>query len=279
VAALTALRGIGEAIALFTQGDLKAIAKWLETGTLDVRIAAAKLLGTFGADLVAVEALLSRDYNSLTAEDYCASVEALSSARVLKDKVAEFLFSELSFYLDEKRKKTVNTVQQAKSIMDTLKRLRKTAPAALVKKVQALVTDFRIEDEIKYHALLCYPAIAMPSSRTVETVKGWFLHPPLGLNLDVALVQVPSIVARQCRESVDYVMACVGALVDLRKAMVNYHKQISKKDLSDESEYNVTELRRGIDEVTRIIVAFDEFIQNGNTGKDSPNGKTKAVLA
>ena len=142
-----------------------------------------------------------------------------------------------------------------------------------------------VEDEVKYYALLCYPAIAMPSSRTVETVKGWFLHPPLArvaelnkegfakiVRLDAALVQVPSILASQCRESVDYVMACVGGLVELRRAMVDFHKQIERRDLSAESEYNATELRRGIDKVTKIIVAFDEFIQNGRGGKKDALG-------
>jgi hypothetical protein len=264
VAAFTALKMSGSVTALFTQADLKSIASWLDAGTQDVRIAAARLLGCFGGDLGAVEALLTRDWDTISFEDYKASVGARSNSRLLKDKVSEFIFSELDHYLSEYRKKTALATQKTMVLLEAARRLRQLGPAALVNRVRAVVEDTRtptpsqmgqfgpeiqpqnhkIYEELKRCAMLCYPAIAMPSDRTVAVIREWFLHPLIGF--DSSLVRVPSIFARQCRESVDYVMACISSLVKLRKDMVAFHKKIAKRDLTDESEYNVTELRQGI---------------------------------
>jgi hypothetical protein len=267
VAALIALRGSGPVLFLLNQDDLKRIVHWFEVGTSDVRVAAIRLLGCFGGDLAAVEALRSKDYRNFNTDEYCSCVHALSNARVLADSIAPFLFSELEYYLSEKRTMNSDANRRLKSVLDSLKRLGKTGPATLVNKVRALVDDYRINKEIKPFALLCYAAIAMPSRQTVENVTKLFTRPPIGM--DYELAQVPSIIAKQCRQSVEYVVACIDALTQMRVAMTDHHKKLMRREPSDESELCVTELRRGIDDITQIIVAFNEFIENGKSTNKS----------
>jgi hypothetical protein len=100
----------------------------------------------------------------------------------------------------------------------------------------------------------------MPSQKTVESVKKLCLTPPV--NMDVELVQIPSILAKKCRSSVEYVTASVGALADLLHELLVLHAKFSKRQASEEKEYLVTELRNGIADVTQIIVAFKDFIGN-----------------
>ena len=74
------------------------------------------------------------------------------------------------------------------------------------------------------------------------------------------LVQVPSLLAKKCRSSVDNVVASVGALSELRDILLEFHAKYSKREITEMNEYYVTELRSGIDDVTQIIVAFKDFI-------------------
>jgi hypothetical protein len=77
---------------------------------------------------------------------------------------------------------------------------------------------------------------------------------------ELDLVQVPSILATKCRQSVDYVIASVPALPELRDAAIRLHKRIAQREATAENEFRVTELRNGIDEINNIIIAFEEFI-------------------
>lgn len=65
------------------------------------------------------------------------------------------------------------------------------------------------------------------------------------------------ILAKKCRQSVDYVIASVASLAGLRGSAIQLH---TRTQASSDNEFRVTELRSGIDEITSIIVAFDEFI-------------------
>jgi hypothetical protein len=69
-----------------------------------------------------------------------------------------------------------------------------------------------------------------------------------------------SILAKKCRQSVDYVIASVASLAGLRDSAIQLHTRIMERQASSDNEFRVTELRSGIDEITSIIVAFDEFI-------------------
>jgi deoxyadenosine/deoxycytidine kinase len=87
--------------------------------------------------------------------------------------------------------------------------------------------------------------------------------------MDTALVRVPAIVAKQCRESIDYVVACIDALIIFRASLVDFHKRIARRNLTEDTEFNVTELRSGISDITDIIVTFDEFIDKGGVRGDA----------
>ncbi len=270
VAGLMALNWSGSVLDLFTVSDLRVIADWLVNGTSDVRIQAAQLLGWFGKDQVAVEALLSQDFGKLDIPDYCARILALSRAQVALERVKEVFFKQLATHLDNK-KMTPENLQRTKTLLDASKRLEETAPYNLVQKIRSLVDDFRIDDSLKRKALLCFPAIAMPSKGTVENVTKICLNPPSGMDLE--LVQLPAILAKKCRKSVDYVVACVGALSELRGALLHLHVRFSKRKATEENEYCITQLRNGINDVTQIIVAFKDFIDKGASTSKQLNSK------
>lgn len=260
VAALIALRWSGSVLDLITLDDLRVISDWLGDGTSDVRVAAAQVLGCFGKDLQTVEALLSQDFNKLDIDDYCERIIALSRAKVAVDRVRELFFRELNIYLDDRKKMSSENLRRAKTLLDSARRLGENAPSTLVKKIRGLVNDYKVDDTLKRRALLCFPAIAMPSQKTVESVIKLCLNPPV--NMDDELVQVPSILAKKCRSSVDYVVASVSALSELRTTLLALHAKYAQRQNTELNEYYVTELRNGINDVTQIIVAFKDFIGN-----------------
>jgi hypothetical protein len=74
-AALSSLR-VSEAVRVFKQSDLKVVADCLNAKTVDVRTEAAKLLGCFGDDISAIEALLARDLRQLNSSEFRTTVRA-----------------------------------------------------------------------------------------------------------------------------------------------------------------------------------------------------------
>ena len=258
VAGLIALRWSGSTLALITRDDIRVVINWLKEGTSDVRVAAAQLLGYFGKDIQTVEALLFEDFGKLELEDYCERISALSRAKVGVDRIRELFLQELDIYLDEKKKMNPENLQRAKTLLDSARRLGENAPSILVEKIRGLVDDYRADDALKRRALLCFPAIAMPSKKIVESVTKLCLNPPVGM--DVELVQVPSILAKKCRSSVEYISASIASLSELHRELLVLHAKYSKRQATEENEYLITELRNGINDVTQIIVAFKDFI-------------------
>jgi hypothetical protein len=258
VAALVALSYSGDALSLLSVGDLKLVNQWLEKGTGDVRLAAMRLLGMFGRDLPAVQALLRLNSDEMIADEYAAYMAALGGAKVSRSEAANAASSELTRLLDPTIKMGRDNVLRASACLDALRRLEQNVSEGLVTKISRLIDNFRAEQELRAKALLCLPAIAVPSATLVSRIKNLFDRQLPEFELE--LVQVPSILAKKCRQSVDYVIASVASLAELRDAAIRLHKRIAERQASTENEFRVTELRSGIEDVTSIIVAFDEFI-------------------
>jgi hypothetical protein len=199
-------------------------------------------------------------------------VQGISHAKVLIENVTKLLFGELEYLTDDNRKMSSDNVRRLKVVLEALKRIGRPGPKALVKRIKQMIRDYRIDLEVKQQALLCYPAIAVPSLQTVATITELVEHPPIGMDRELA--QVPAILARQCRQSVEYVVACVGALIELRVALVKFHKRVARNEPIEETEFCVTELRSGIDAITDIIVAFHEFIENAAARSGSEAAST-----
>jgi predicted phosphodiesterase len=258
VASLVALRWSGSVLALIKVEDVRAIAGWMKEGTADVRTAATQLLAFFGGDRPVIDALLADNFDELDVDDYCERMLALGRASTDVDRVKEVVFAELGKYLRSTKKMTSENVRKVRTLLESMSKLAQTAPTGLATKVRELIDDFRIEESIKKKALLCYPAIAEPCRKTVERISELFVRPPA--NLDVELVQVPALLARKCRSSVDYVVASVSALSELRGTLVETHARYAKRQDTELNEYYVTELRRGITDISEIVVAFKDFI-------------------
>jgi predicted phosphodiesterase len=267
VAGLTALCWSGSVLALVTLDDLKIVIDHLKNGTADVRVAAVQLLGCFGKALITVEALLSENFSKLEIDDYCERISALSKAKVGTDRIRELFFQELNDYISDKKKMSPENLRRARTLLDAAKRLGETAPPTLVEKIRGLVDNFKVDDELKRKAILCFPAIAMPSEKTVKSVIKLCQNPLPDMEVDI--VQVPSILAKKCRSNVDYVVASVGSLFELLKNLLSLHAKYSKRQPTDENEYLVTELRNGITDINQIIVAFKDFIDKGSQAAES----------
>ena len=259
VAALFALRWSHNVLSLVTVDDIRAVANLLVVdSTMDVKVSAIELLGSFGGTLPAIDALLGQNFAALSIDEYCASVLSLGRARIRKDNVSSFFSEELESCLASTKKMNEDNVRRITVLFDASRRLRETFPSKLVKKIRNLVDDFRVDERVRRKSLLCFPAVAMPSQWTVENVQQLFIRPPVGM--DAELVQIPATLAWKCRESVDYVFACVKALSILRVSLLEYHAKLLKRRAGEENEFCVSELRNGIDEVTQIIIAFQDFI-------------------
>lgn len=263
VSALIALKWSGSVLSLFKLSDLRTVAYWLKNGTNDVRNASAQLLGWANKDTIAVEALLDQNYSAMDKDEYCNSIQAIANTKVLKERVREFLFAELSGYLDEKTRMNEDNIQRTKSLLDAVRTLGETAPVLLANRIKQLIEDYKTDETLKRRALLCFPSIALPSHKTVEIITEYFTRPLSGI--EVELVQLPTIFTKKCRTNIDYVTACVGALPELRVALISYHEKLLKRAASYDNEFCVTELRSGIDDVTQIIVAFHDFIDSGQS--------------
>lgn len=268
VAALIALRWSGRVIALVKLSDLKAVAHWLKEGTSDTRTAATHLLGYFNKDRVAIEALISEDFSKLDLGDYCDRISALSQAKVERTRVRELFFKELSTYLTEKKVSSKNQ-KRVEALLDATRKLGGNAPQNLVNKIRRLIDDYKADMELRKKALLCLPAIVEPSEKTIKKITKIFeTSRP---EFEQELVQIPSILAKNCRSSVDYVVASVSALSKLRVVLLELHCKYSKRMISENNEICVTELRSGIDDLTQIIVAFKDFIGDGSADGQSVN--------
>ena len=258
VASLTALSWGSSLLALASIGDLRTFVKRMNEGTADIRLAAIRLLGYFGKDLLAVESLLNGDFSSLGTDEYYERLIALSRAKTEKDRVRAFIFDELGNCLSSGKKMNKENIRRIVILLDSARRLGENAPTSLVGRIFGLIGNYQIDPEIQRKAILCFPAIAMPSHRTVEQVIHLFKKPPF--DMETELVQLPSILAMKCRKSVDYVVASVSALAELRNSLIGYHSSLLKRQNSEQNEFFVTELRSGINDLTQIIVAFKDFI-------------------
>ncbi|HEX7515665.1 MAG TPA: NACHT domain-containing protein [Chthoniobacterales bacterium] len=258
VASLVALTYSGDVLSLLNVADLRLVQHWLATGTGDIRLAALRVLGIFGRDLPVVQGLLRFQTEGIIAEEYAAFMAALGNAKVSRDDASEAVSSELTRLLDPAIKMTSDNVRRLAACLDALRRLEQNASDGLVTKIGLLVDDYRADQTLRSKALLCLPAVAIPSASLVAKLTNFFDRRLPEFELE--LVQVPSILARKCRQSVDYVIASVGSLSGLREAAIRLHKKISERQTTVENEFRVTELRSGIEEVTNIMVAFDEFI-------------------
>src|SRR6185295_19144457 len=121
----------------------------LKNGKNDERLASARLLGRFGGELIAIDALLDTNFQELGAEEFQARVTSLGHADVLADKVSETLFSNLDYYLDEKRPRTPDNVLRIQSLLGAVANLSKPAAPGVAEKVKDLVDDFRTDIGIK----------------------------------------------------------------------------------------------------------------------------------
>lgn len=259
VAALYALAWCTQSHALISRDDLKKIIAWLGNGTTDVRIAATRLLSEFPTDSMAVQALLSRNFGAMDTKEYCEAIRSLSNTKVFVDDASTLIFDDLKKILRTDKKMSPENTKRVSSLLDAARDIGRTAPKGLSQTVREAITDFRRSDKIRRKALLCYPAISLITRNVIEDITSLYRKLPAGMEIELA--EVPSIVAKKCRESVDSVVSCVAALPAYKDTLLSMHSSLAKHSPSTHLEFCITELRNGINEINQIINAFEDFIE------------------
>jgi hypothetical protein len=253
-AALSSLRVSG-AIRVFKQNDLKVVVGHLSARTVDVRAEATKLLGHFGKDIVAVEALLARDLRNLDALEFKLTVRALANAQVLDSAASRRLFDQAAYFLDSNRQMDSERLE---SILSAMQHMAKTATREILHALQTRLDDFRVPPRLKGCILTCIPAVMIPTLENIRILREFIAKYPR--DMDSALVQMPSVLAAKCKESVLNVEMSVTALSEMLPTLFSLYEQFSKRDGSDKNKTLITQLRIGITELTQLIVTFDEFL-------------------
>jgi len=257
-AAMRTLRSSSQTRVLFTVADLKQIAKISETGTSDVRKAAIQLLGCFGADIPAMKPLIERNLASITSSEYAAVFGALGRAQVLQEEVVALIEKEILLRTREDVRMNDDYVVEMCALLDSARSLARNLRPQVTAALRKIVGDYKQDDRVKGMALLAYAATATPSRHVVDFLTELFNSPPHKLFNELA--QSLGAFAKNCRQSVEYVMACVEPMSALRTSAISLHKRISKREVTGENEFLSTELRDGIHEISEIIVTFEEFI-------------------
>lgn len=258
VASLTAIRE-SNAKQLFKLSALKAVIYWLKEGSIDVRIAALKLLRHFAGHVVAVEAILATESNDMSADEYAWAVHVLGASSVLEDVVQTRLHSELKRLTGPHISQNNSNNRKIAAVLSALRQQSKSGSPETIQLLRKFYEDYRVPVELKKSALLCLPAITDPSVENINYFADLYKNTFL-VGLEDALVAIPSTIAQKCKSSVDIVVTCVGMLSLLREAAVNYYSRISKRKVTEDLELQITSLRAGITELSQIIIAFDDFI-------------------
>ena len=259
VAALEALRYSGNTLSLVSGSDMKSVISLLDSQTVDVRIATFHLLGLFGRDHTAVNSLLQLDPSDMRLEEYWAYMNALGSVKLSKRTASEIAEYQILDLLDPSTKMSFHNIQKLSACLDAIKRLEENASDRLVGKLIECVDDYKTDMLIRKRAILALPAVSIPSEKSVTQLTEWLTH--LIGDYELELVQIPATLARKCRQSVDYIIACVRSLTAFEAACVNLHAKIAKRPISSDNEFKVSELRGGIQDISTILVAFHEYIQ------------------
>lgn len=248
-----------DAASLIKHGDLKKIGQRLFSGTADVRLAATNLLSCFGAETVAIDALLSQNFRDLSVEHYKATMNALGHSKALANAVSARLFDEIEYFLNEERKATSEHNEMLISLFTATRQLKRVAKPSLVQKMREFIGDYRPAPHIKRSAIVTFPAISEPNPDRLQFLIRLFSQQAMGI--ERALVQIPGLVATKCKQNVDYVIDCAEELDSLMKVSLELYARISKRRSSDDTEYLVSQLRDGIDELQNLITAFHDFIE------------------
>jgi transposase len=98
----------------------------------------------------------------------------------------------------------------------------------------------------------------LPSPGNIRILKGFIDKNPL--EMDSALVQMPSILANKCKESISNVEMSVTTLSEMLPSLYSLYEKLARRGASDRNEALITQLRTGITELTQLIVTFDEFL-------------------
>jgi hypothetical protein len=293
VAALTALKLASGVHRMLTILDVLEICKKLNAPYRDVRLAACNALSLLEGSLEIKEALESYiTRNGTGGSEFRAAVYALVQScqdiRQAQNLITPILQKRLksghahrggvSRETPRKRdtgRRTGGTLhfdsraQQNRDLLELLRvcqRFDQTddQTAGLLK---SAVVDYSISDDIKEEALSLFARLVKPGKSAVEFYVRLADNPPLGLRRPI--YRSISIFVRRCRGKIDYMRSVCPFLDALRDSLLSHvdpHKASGYITFT-ELETRVTELRRAVDEIEKIMRSHREFsrkISNGD---------------
>lgn len=258
VAAIKSFQISHAARSVFSHNDIKSLKELSVNGTSDVRKSTISLLGYFGTNNNVVSNLLEIDLKDKDFSELEVIYNSLGRAKVLEREVCDLFEKEYEKLFSDTIRMNEAYKKQLVSLLDASKNLGKTLRPDISNRIRDLILDYKQDIIVKKAALKTYPAIAVPSEVMIEYLVELLDRPPV--NLQIELSQGLKTFARNCRQSMDYILACISKIKDFEKAAICFHKKVLERENSSETEYIVTELRDGLHDLLQIRMTFDEFL-------------------
>lgn len=195
---------------------------------------------------------------------------------VSQGEVASLLEHEIRRHLTRNVRKNKEYVAEMTALLDAARSLERNLSTEVASSVKRMIGDFKEEIPVRKAALLAYASIAVPTKQVADYLTTLFTSPPPNMTLE--LVQTLEIFAANCRQSVEYVIACVEVMSALRDVATQFHRSITLRKIVPDKDLVVTELRQGIHGISQIILAFEEFIQRSSVrGSILPSNSHVAI--
>jgi hypothetical protein len=259
VSALRSFRWSSEARIVCRQVDLRQFMRLFEVGTSDVREAALNLLGCFPADAPVVQFLGNCNVFEAGNSEFQAWAQALARVEIKKEMANERFERLLTDLIRSDAKGNKFHWFRMNTVLEAVRRLGCHLDDRLSKKLEDFISEYRIDVELRKRALLAYATTTLPSERYVTYLAKQIDKPQV--RFESALVKLPGAAAANCRQDIDYVIACISSLQMLRTEAIKLHRKLAKREVSTQNSYYVTELRSGIDDLGELIAAFNEYIR------------------
>ncbi len=257
--ALHSLQQSVDALHLCKASDLKLLAVLSAEGTVNIRTSAIRLLGIFGNESACVESLLSLKPDDMQADEYTAYIMSLAQVRIQLPRIQEAFEEQCSELLAMSVKRNDANVEKTRALLNALRRTAADVSTSTAARIAEIPANYRYDEEVRRMALVTASAVVTPSNAAIETLISFYEAPPLGMESELS--RIPSVFAAKCRRSMEYVLACVRQLPALKATAIAFHTKLSRRAPTDETEFMITELRKGISDLSEIIMTFEEFIR------------------
>jgi predicted MPP superfamily phosphohydrolase len=259
VAALGSLRISASAQKLVTVPDAYVLRKILKKGdTRDVRLAAARVLGTFlYADEDVAREILSYCKGVRDTPQYQYAVRVVGWSADMQEISEAFLLDECGRLLSARNIMSPNRVRDLKAVLGELEQLDSEGAQSLKHGLEALTGSFRVEASLRQAALLAMVAVT-PVDEAIVFLSGILESSPA--HLESAPAQAAARFSSRCRKRLEHVRMVYPHLADFERALIAYHEKTAGMTGSVQDSAT-SALREALVDVRYMFNSYREFAQ------------------